>query len=156
MKFHSDALVYLASPYTAPTAEERAARYHAALKAARCLEGEGWMVFSPIAYGHQFAVEFAAPFDWDSWARLDQRLIRACDLLVVLCIDGWDRSRGVAAEREYAESLGKPVWGLLPGPDGYRLVKRADWASTARVSSVTTNLHSSKTNLRVDDAPRPV
>jgi nucleoside 2-deoxyribosyltransferase len=96
---------------------------------------DGWMTYSPIAACHYFTAEGHNEGTWEWWARYDQRMIRACDLLIVLTIEGWERSRGVAAEREYAESLGMPVWGLLPHhAGGYRLDRRAEWAGEARVA----------------------
>jgi len=132
IKFKSDVLVYLASPYTSEDVAVRAARHAEALRAAAAMEVAGWMVFSPIAYGHQFA-EAGAAFDWDSWSRYDQRVIRSCDVLCVLQIDGWARSRGVAAEVGYARSLNRPVWHLVPGENGYLLL-RGDGEEPVRIS----------------------
>lgn len=40
---------------------------------------------------------------------LCKSLISKCDELWVLKIDGWEQSKGVSAEIEYAESLNIPI-----------------------------------------------
>ena len=80
------AMIYLVSPYSHPDAAVRSRRYLAACRAAACL-----------------------PTDWVFWQRHDEEYLRCCDELVVLTLDGWRESQGVAGEIQLAQRLGKVV-----------------------------------------------
>ena len=51
---------------------------------------------------------------WPFWERFDREHLRRCDELVVLMLDGWGESVGVAAEIRIAAELGKPVRHIDP------------------------------------------
>lgn len=73
----------------------------------------GHVVFSPIVHGHPL-VGHGLPTDWPFWERFDREHLRRCDELVVLTLDGWRESVGVAAEIRIAGELGTPVHYLAP------------------------------------------
>ena len=102
-------LIYLAGPYSDPSESVVEHRYDAHLEAAAQLIAAGSLVFSPIAHTHPLAMAHELPADFDFWRQFDERMIDACDKVVVLCIDGWDRSTGVQAELEYARAQGKEI-----------------------------------------------
>jgi hypothetical protein len=55
---------------------------------------------------------------WSFWQQIDREHLRRCDEVVVLMLDGWDRSVGVREEVCIARELGKPVRFLDPAnPD---------------------------------------
>jgi hypothetical protein len=84
-------------------------RFDAACRAAGRLMAEGHVVFSPIAHTHPIAVRCELPRGWDFWKRFDEEFVRASRKLIVLRLDGWDTSKGVAAEIQIAEAAGIPV-----------------------------------------------
>jgi hypothetical protein len=84
-------------------------RFDAACRAAGKLMAEGHVVFSPIAHTHPIAVRCELPRGWDFWERFDREFVLASRKLVVLMIDGWDKSKGVAAEIKIAIDAGIPV-----------------------------------------------
>lgn len=101
---------YLASPYTAPDPQLRAARYEVACAAAAAMLREGFLVFSPIAHSHPLAA-YDLPVEFDFWRRhclsfLDYWATELC----VLTLPGWKESVGVAAEIDFALKLGLPVF----------------------------------------------
>ena len=51
-------------------------------------------------------VEYNLPTDWGFWKNYDIAFLDRCGDLIVLMIDGWDRSIGVAAEIEHAKQMG--------------------------------------------------
>ena len=53
--------------------------------------------------------KYGLPDDWQFWQRHDRRFIEVCDEVVVLMLDRWQNSVGVAAEIEIARAMGKPV-----------------------------------------------
>jgi len=110
----SKTLVYLASPYSHQNPEIESKRYHAVMRAAVRMLGEGVPVFAPIVYSHPMVPY--ANFIWDGEGEnglfdkrsdFDYRMIDACDVLCVLMLDGWEESVGVSAEIEYAQKAGK-------------------------------------------------
>lgn len=104
-------LVYLASPYSHPDATVRAARFSAACRVAGELMKAGQCVFSPIAHSHPIEQHFldAKPEGHDFWLRQDFAILRHASRLVVLMLEGWEASRGVAAEIDFAKTIGVPV-----------------------------------------------
>lgn len=106
-------MIYLASPYSHPDAMIRRQRFHAACRAAANLLASGLTVFSPIVHGHPL-VDHGLPTNWPFWERFDRDHMTRCDEVVVLMLDGWRESVGVAAEIRIAGELGKPVRYLAP------------------------------------------
>lgn len=109
-------LIYLASPYTSleQNANDRkyqeASRFRSVREVALKLHQHGHLVFTPIAYSHQFATEFPNIGGcWQTWQEWDSAMVARCDEVWVLKLFGWDTSTGVRAECELARSLGKPV-----------------------------------------------
>lgn len=106
---------YLASPYTHPDPAIREQRYHAACHAAAALMKRGECVLSPIAHSHPIEViGIGRQMNGQFWKRQDIPLIRHAGRVVVLCLEGWEESAGIAWEIELAHSLHIPVTFLLP------------------------------------------
>ena len=106
-------MIYLASPYSDPDPRVREQRFQAVCQATAALLRSGAVVFSPIVHGHPL-VAFGVPTDWSFWAKLDHELLRRCDEVVVLTLDGWRGSKGVQHELKLASALGKPIRYLDP------------------------------------------
>lgn len=106
-------MIYLASPYSHPDAAVREQRFHSVCRMAATLMQQGDVVFAPIVHGHPL-VGHGLPTDWPFWERFDREHLRRCDELVVLMLDGWRESVGVAAEIRIAAELGKPVRHIDP------------------------------------------
>lgn len=94
---------YLASPYWHALPIVREARAEAAAKAAHWLIEHGHAVYSPIA--HRYFVEKATgrPIADDIWLAHGLAMLRHASTLVVLTLDGWRESKGVAIELDEAE-----------------------------------------------------
>ncbi len=101
-------MIYLASPYSHPDPAVREHRYREACRSAARLMRAGHHVFSPIAHSHGIA-EHGVPGDWAYWESLDRHLLKMCDEMGVLMLDGWYESKGVQAEIRIARELGKPI-----------------------------------------------
>lgn len=98
--------IYVAIPYSSIDHE---LSFDTANRKAAELMREGHIVFSPISHSHMIAKNYDLPGDWEFWSKIDTEFIKWCDTVYVICIDGWDRSRGVKAEIELANILGKEV-----------------------------------------------
>lgn len=104
-------LVYLASPYTAPTEQQKKSRFEVVCKDAAFLMDLGYEVFCPIAHSHPIEqIGMDELRDADFWLKQDFAILKNCDALVVDdLIDGWDRSEGVYREVAFAYEHGIPV-----------------------------------------------
>lgn len=101
--------IYLACPYSDPDVSVQAKRFQAANKAAASLMKQGYLVFSPISHTHPIHLAGDLPGDYEFWRDYDETFIDWCDSVFVMKIPGWDTSKGIKREVEYAEFLGKPV-----------------------------------------------
>lgn len=104
-------IIYLASPYTHRSRWRRWRRYREVCAIAGRLmrKHPTYTVFSPIAHSHAIASLVSLPVEWDYWSMHDKRFIQASDEVWIALMAGWRDSRGIKAEIEIAESLGKPV-----------------------------------------------
>ena len=108
-------MIYLASPYSHPDERVRQARYELVVQHAAFMWNEGLVTFSPIAHSHPIAQQMPPDSgSWEQWAEFDRTILGACSELWVLMLPGWRESVGVAAEVEYARSLGLPVKHIEP------------------------------------------
>ena len=105
-------MVYLASPYSDPSPVIRAQRYQDVRYLTAYLTKQGHVIYSPIVHFHSVAEQFSMPTDFDFWQRINFAMIDRADALWVHCQMNWVNSKGVAAEIEYAKSLGLPVSGI--------------------------------------------
>lgn len=100
-------IIYLASPYSHQSKAVREHRYILARAFTLWTLRQPIPIFSPIVYGKEMETQIGT--DYISWQTLNDSMIRACEQLWVLRIDGWEKSKGVAHEIELARSLGKPI-----------------------------------------------
>lgn len=107
-------LVYLACPYSHPDAAIREQRFHAVNKVAAKLMSQGSHIFSPISHTHPIAVAGGLPLGWDYWQAYDRAIMSACGKMIVLMLDGWKESTGIAGEIVLAKEFGIPVIFMEP------------------------------------------
>jgi hypothetical protein len=107
-------LYYLASPYSHPDPVVKKNRAEIVTESAVDLLHLGVFVFAPIAYNEPWE-KYNLPGDWQFWQDFDKTFVARCDGgIIVLMIDGWDKSVGVTAEIEFAKSIGLPVYYATP------------------------------------------
>lgn len=111
--FLAHPMIYLASPYSHPDPAIREDRFQAVCRAAAALIRDGHAVFSPVAHSHPIAA-YGLPTDWAFWETQMRHHLETSAEVVVLTLDGWQESVGVAAEIAIATELGKPVRYLVP------------------------------------------
>lgn len=98
-------MIYLASPYSDPDPDVQNARFMVACKAAGILMKRGKVVFSPIAHTHPIAKAGSLPEGWEYWSKVDSEFMGACDEMIVLKLDGWMFSVGIATEIKLAVKM---------------------------------------------------
>lgn len=102
-------IYYLATPYSSKHAMDRELRYQQACVIAGTLMAEGKTVYSPIAHSHNIAAVSDLPTSWDFWGAQCIDMLRACSVLIVAKMPGWEQSVGVRAEIALAGELGIPI-----------------------------------------------
>lgn len=95
-------LVYLAAPYTHSDPEVVKQRMELYYKVDAELMKNGIMTASPLLKHALLAVS-DLPGDWEYWKEYALRLLSSCDRMIIIGMDGWDKSTGVAAEIEFCE-----------------------------------------------------
>lgn len=108
-------LVYLAAPYWHDDPDIRAARVHCVTALAGKLARLGLFVYSPLTYG--FACEATAG-KWTIgepyWHEHSAAMLRFASVLGVLCLPGWDTSKGVARELSDAHAMPISIVTIAP------------------------------------------
>lgn len=102
-------MFYLASPYSHPDREVMKQRFDEVCRAAFTLMRQGHIIFSPIAHSHAIEEVVGEREQHGFWMNQDLAILGKCAGLLVLTIDGWDKSKGVGEEIEYALRWGIPV-----------------------------------------------
>jgi hypothetical protein len=102
-------MIYLSSVYSHPEPEIRARRFEAACCIAARMISRGEVVYSPIVSTHPIAVLCDMPTTCEFWHKQNEAMLRKADKLVVVKMDGWDKSKGISVEVEFAKSIGLPV-----------------------------------------------
>ena len=88
-------MIYLMSPYSHKSKKIELERYTATVLAASVLS-KTLFIFSPIIHSHPLHKCVERP--WEEWLLYDLQFIRKADEAMILNIDGWHLSRGIALE----------------------------------------------------------
>lgn len=100
---------YLASPYSHTNPEIREERFRLAEQAlAHLLDRSVW-TYSPIVHCHALSLRFDLPVSFDFWQEYNFAMLERAIELMVLTLPGWEVSRGVNEEIEFATDKGIPV-----------------------------------------------
>jgi hypothetical protein len=106
-------LVYIASPYTHESITVMQERYELVRdftsKCMQNIENSECVPFSPIVHNHDIAQTSDLPRTYEFWMVIDKTMIRHCDELWVLMIDGWEKSAGIKMEIAFAQDSHIPV-----------------------------------------------
>lgn len=101
--------VYLACAYSHPDKNVQQQRFWLANEHAAEIIKQGHFCFSPISHSHPIHLASDLPGDATFWGPLNKSWLEWCDEVWVMRIDGWKQSKGVKAEIEIANKLGKKV-----------------------------------------------
>lgn len=111
-------MIYLASPYSHPDPEVRQARYLGATAYVNYLMDQQKAVFSPIVYGHIFAVAYEHSIDAASHRRLNTWALNHSSIIHVLMLEGWKSSKGIVEEVFLAKFNNLPILYIEKEPAG--------------------------------------
>lgn len=113
-RLYTRGMIYLASPHSHPDAAVREDRYQQVCKVAAKFFEEGHYVYCPIAHTHSIAQYMGDAMQWEAWRDYDTHMLSLCEMLMVVKLDGWEASRGVAAEIALAHQMDMPVKYVSP------------------------------------------
>lgn len=102
-------LVYVGSPYSHESKAVMEENFKRVTAFTAKLCAEGVLAFSPITYGHTL-VEFRdMPRDWNFWKTFCLSFMDNAERMIVYKMPGWENSRGLEAEIEYAKQNNIPI-----------------------------------------------
>jgi len=101
--------IYLASPYTHKNRETVIWRYERVLREAAKMMEQGHTVFCPIGHSHPIEQMMTKRQGHDFWMKQDIAILRHAESLAVLMLDGWEKSKGMAQEIDFARQAGIPI-----------------------------------------------
>jgi hypothetical protein len=102
-------VIYLAAPYTDPDPKVVQSRMHEVHLALARYASEGHAIFTPLLMHHCLNVGIDLPSDFSFWERYCMAFLAKSDYLLVLCLPGWETSKGVQREIEEAKKLKIPI-----------------------------------------------
>jgi hypothetical protein len=102
-------MIYLASPYNHPDPAVREDRFIRVCKVAGRLLAQGITSYCAIAHTHPIEKYAELPPGWDYWQKMDEEFLALAEKLVVVKMEGWDKSEGITAEIARTQALGKAV-----------------------------------------------
>jgi hypothetical protein len=105
-------VIYLACPYTDPDPAVRKTRFEVATAVAADLIRAGHIVYSPITMTHPVDMVLAGASNTlgsDYWVAFDEAFMEMCSEMVVIRLDGWERSNGIRREIGYFTNHKKPI-----------------------------------------------
>ena len=104
-------MIYLASPYSDPSALIRKHRYHQVSELyALLLTLDDAPIYCPIVASHHIALEQKLPTSAAFWWNMNRGILRHASAFWLATLDGWKQSAGVAQELEFAQACGIPVY----------------------------------------------
>jgi hypothetical protein len=107
-------LAYLGTPYTQYRDGLHPA-FVCACKLVGALLRNGIVAYSPIVHMHMVAHYSNLDLvDHEFWMAADLPMMQKADYMIVAQMEGWAKSKGIAAEVEFFERAGKPIWDLDP------------------------------------------
>lgn len=116
-------MIYIASPYSDPDPKVRQQRYEIVRNLCGIYINRGLVIYSPIVHNHPIAETCELPRGFGFWQYFDLHILNLCEGLTVLCIPGWEDSKGVQAEISFARNKMKDMPILYVDENGVDIYK---------------------------------
>lgn len=111
--FRTQIIHYLGTPYTHPDPAVQQFRHQAVTLLAYQFFLQGKLAYSPIT--HNVPIDQCGfSGDWLVWREFDQNMLARCGKLVVFQLPGWQDSKGLQNEINFAQAHNIPIEYLEP------------------------------------------
>ena len=107
-------MIYLAAPYTDEDPEVVEQRMLAVTEKLAELNSKGRMAHCPLLMHFCLNKKHSLPGDYEFWKNFCLHFLEASNELYVLCLPGWDVSKGVIDEVSYAIRNNMPITCIKP------------------------------------------
>lgn len=111
--------IYLACPYTDKSELIQHKRYLQVAEVTAQLLCRDIFVYSPIVHCHELAKRFRLPGDFAFWKAYNYAMLGEASALHILELEGWNASKGLKAEIQFAIDKSIPIV-RLPYPLGVK------------------------------------
>lgn len=101
---------YIASPYTHDDPSVMEDRHMKVEAFCAHILKKGVTVFSPIVHCHNLANKHDLPKDYSFWCEYSLSMLRVASEMIVFCLPGWSKSRGVSDEIKFCKKAGIPIY----------------------------------------------
>lgn len=101
---------YLGHPYSHGAPYMREDRWKKGLHVNGLLMTAGVHVYNPIHATHELALVHQLPYEHDWWIEFNRHFIDGSVGMLILALNGWEQSRGLAQEIDYCRVKGKQMW----------------------------------------------
>ena len=123
-----DPVIYLAAPYTHKTNWKRGARAYETARLQRKMTEHDALVYNSVWIGHKMSVDTAIGDD-RYWRVFGVTMLERCDALLILELDGWEESAGIAEEIKFAQAHDIPIYHI-----GKDYSDHDVWRTTAQIN----------------------
>lgn len=107
-------IIFISSPYSSTNKELKEYRFKNLCEVCGLILNRGNFPLSPVVHGVPIAEHCDLPDDFDFWGDYCKKMIDISDRIYVLLTIGWDSSKGVKDEIDYAKKIGKAVFLVSP------------------------------------------
>jgi len=128
---HLTDIEYLALPYTHDDESVKEFRVAVSDAVAAHLTEQGRIIFPPISCYHHIAKKYKLPTDYKYWQKLDEEFLKISKTLIIITLDGWEKSNGVTWERGIAEKYGIPEEFFDPAEHVREILKNIKYLESA-------------------------
>jgi nucleoside 2-deoxyribosyltransferase len=104
---YGSGMIYIAGPYRHDDPRVMMMRYFSFCKYAHKLLLDGKLCFSPIS--HSAPIEDLGLIPHEVWMEVDIKILKICDVIHVLMLDGWKDSKGTSEEIDIAFKRRIPI-----------------------------------------------
>jgi len=111
-------IFYVAAPYSHSDPLVVESRFTYVSQYVAELTARGMVAISPVAYGHILLKYHEMPSDWAFWKNFCRSFLIKCRYMIVLQLEGWEKSEGIKGELEFARANGITIILVPAGSNG--------------------------------------